>query len=281
MITVMIFIILAVLGLSFGSFINAAVWRIHEQQNRTKRKKSQDLSIVHGRSMCPDCRHTLAWHDLLPVVSWLSLKGKCRYCHKHISWQYPLVELVVAVLFVSSYIFWPFLPFTSLTFLLLGLWLVLLIGFVALAVYDIRWMILPNRIVYPMQIIAVVYTLTALVINDSHSFPRTILDVSLSLICGAGLFYALYHVSKGKWIGYGDIRLAVIIGLVLGSPAKVLLMLFIASLMGTLISLPLLLKGKLKRNSHLPFGPLLIAATVIVYLFGASLIAWYERQFII
>src|SRR3989344_6490262 len=125
----MIVAILIVLGLAFGSFVNALVWRLHEQEERAKSKEqrrkkgkakntaklsshtsvlsSKDLSILKGRSMCPSCKHGLAAKDLVPVLSWLTLRGKCRYCHKPISIQYPLVELITATLFVISYLLWP------------------------------------------------------------------------------------------------------------------------------------------------------------------------------
>src|SRR5262245_41082320 len=103
-------LILTVFGLCWGSFVNAFVWRLHELETNKRLSKSQKkkLSILHGRSMCPDCHNELAWYDLLPVVSWLSLKGKCRYCGKPISWQYPFVEALTAALFVLSYVFWPY-----------------------------------------------------------------------------------------------------------------------------------------------------------------------------
>ncbi|MEO8863067.1 MAG: prepilin peptidase, partial [Candidatus Saccharimonadales bacterium] len=142
----MIYIVLVVLGLCLGSFVNALVWRLHEQDLLASKAKavkkqskgkntqltSQDLSIVKGRSICTHCYHKLAWYDLLPVLSWASLKGKCRYCHKPIGWQYPLVELLTASVFVLSYVFWPNgLDVSSLQLALFGFWLVFVTGFMA------------------------------------------------------------------------------------------------------------------------------------------------------
>jgi leader peptidase (prepilin peptidase) / N-methyltransferase len=292
----MVILILVVLGLCFGSFVNALVWRIHEQQRTAdngqrlaKKKQSnltansyqqtaKDLSILKGRSMCPNCHHTLAWYDLLPVTSWLSLGGKCRYCHKPISWQYPLVELTTALLFVFSYIFWPPIHI-SLFLVLFPLWLALLTGFVALTVYDLRWMVLPNRIVFPLQVLAVLYVLTLFVVSKDNW--HVLSGALLGLLFSAGLFYLLHQVSGGKWIGGGDVKLAVVLGLVLGGATEALLMIFIASTLGSLIGIPLLLAKKTKLHGKLPFGPLLITAAIIVYLFGASLITWYRRQFLL
>ena len=276
----MIPVILTILGLCFGSFVNALIWRLHEQIKPKKERvaSEKDLSLTTGRSMCPNCQHTLAWHDLLPVVSWLSLGGKCRYCHKPISWQYPLVEIATAALFVISYAYFPILH-TPYSILMLAIWLVLLTGFIALAIYDLRWMILPDRIVFPLQALAAVYILTAFVISKGDW--QVLLGAGLGVILSAGLFYLLFQVSSGKWIGGGDVKLAVALGLVVGGAAQALLMIFIASLLGSIIGIPLMLAKKAKLQGKLPFGPLLIIATVIVYLFGTSLIAWYKSQFLL
>lgn len=278
----MVITLLGILGLCFGSFINAAVWRMHAQtqvkSKKLKVKSSRDLSIVHGRSMCPNCQHILAWYDLLPVVSWLTLGGKCRYCKKPISLQYPLVELLTAGLFLLSYIHFPIfhIPYSIFLFVL---WLVCIVGFVALMVYDLRWMLLPNRIVYPLQALAAFYAVLAILILET-GFQGLIATV-FSVLCSAGLFYVIFQISQGRWIGGGDVKLAVVLGLLLADPAKALLMLFIASLLGTIISVPLLASGKFTRRSRLPFGPLLILATIIVYLFGARLIGWYQQHLLV
>lgn len=273
----MIVAILFVLGLCLGSFTNALVWRIHEQSKLRKKRKATnaELSIVKGRSMCTHCGHTLAWYDLLPVMSWLSLGGRCRYCHKPIGWQYPLVELVTALLVVLSYNYWP-ATLQGSQLALFGIWLLILVGFMSLAIYDIRWMLLPDRIVFPMQAIAAVFA--AIALFSSHQIIHNALLLVLALIGSAGLFYGLHTVSDGKWIGGGDVKLGVVIGLLLATPSKVFLMLFIASTIGTLIAIPLMISGKAKQTTKLPFGPLLIVATFIVYLFGASMIAWYRQH---
>ncbi len=273
----MIICILVVLGLCFGSFVNALVWRIHKQA-QNKKSQQDKYSVLTGRSMCTDCGHMLAWYDLIPVFSWLGLGGKCRYCHRHISWQYPLVELITAGLFILSYLYWP-LGFTGLYIAMFIMWLVFVVGFMALAVYDLRWMLLPDRIVYPLQGFAVIYVLTKFVASGGD------LDVLLGAVMGvvfsSGIFYILYQVSQGKWIGGGDVKLGVVLGLVLGGAFEAILMLFIASMLGSLIGIPLLLAKKTKLQSKLPFGPLLLIATFVVFLFGASMISWYKQLFLI
>ncbi len=273
--------VLFILGLCFGSFVNALVWRLHKQSEKTQNSKlkTQNFSIASGRSMCVHCKHILAWYDLVPVVSWVRLGGKCRYCHKTISWQYPVVELFTSGLYILSYICWPSTINTPYSVVLFSLWLVILTGLVALAVYDWRWMILPNRIVFPLQALAVLYVIVSFLGADADI--KVIFGAVMGAVCSAGLFYVMFQISKGKWIGGGDVKLAVVLGLVLGGAVEALLMLFIASAMGSLIGIPLLIAKKTKLQGKLPFGPLLIASTLIVVLFGASFIRWYKRQFML
>jgi len=301
----MIIVALVLLGLCFGSFVNALVWRVHEQAKPKKpsvtpakagaqsvkerlrrtyllgpafrRGDASRLSILHGRSMCPDCEHELAAKDLVPVLSWLSLKGKCRYCDKPISYQYPLVELVTALLFVASYIWWP-VPVHGSQVTLFVIWLPILIGLLALLVYDLRWMLLPNRILYPAGALAGLYALVNILIAQR---PLTaLLNIVLAVIVGGGIFYVLFQVSAGKWIGGGDVKLGWLLGLIVGTPARSILFIFLAALLGSAVSIPLLASHRLKRNSTIPFGPFLIIAAIVVQLFGHAILLWYQRTFL-
>lgn len=262
----MIIVILVVVGLCLGSFVNALVWRTHE-----------GLSIAHGRSMCPHCKHTLAAKDLVPVLSWLALRGKCRYCGKPVSAQYPLVELSTAGLFVASYIWWP-AGFSDPQKIIFALWLAILTGLVALAVYDLRWFLLPNRLIYPLSAIALVQV-AAVIANDSQ--PATaLLSAVLAVLIGGGIFYVLFQASKGKWIGGGDVKLGALLGLVVATPGRAILFIFFGSLLGSLVSAPLMVRGHLKRTSVIPFGPFLIIGAIITVLFGADILHWYQRMFL-
>lgn len=270
----MIIAVLAVLGLCLGSFVNALVWRLSEQA-KTK-KPSKELSILHGRSMCPQCRHTLKALDLLPLLSWLALRGKCRYCGQPISAQYPLVEAATALLFIGSYTWWPN-PVHGVQVALLGLWLVILTGLMALVVYDLRWMLLPNRIMRPLSYLAVIYACLEVIAADK---PGTaLLNTVLAVAVGGGIFYILYQLSGGKWIGGGDVKLGWLLGLIAGTPGRSLLFIFIAAMLGSLVSLPLLAVKRLKRSSTIPFGPFLIVGVVVVQLFGHSILDWYQSTF--
>lgn len=270
----MIIIVLTVVGLCLGSFVNALVWRLHEQAGGGKENKN--LSIVKGRSMCPACRHGLAGKDLVPVLSWLALRGKCRYCGKPISAQYPIVELGLAILFVASYLWWPIVFDTAQT-AVFGLWLALLTGLIALLVYDARWFLLPNRLIYPLGGLAAVQALIVIATADK---PLTVLlNMILAVAVGGGIFYLLFQASKGKWIGGGDVKLGWLLGLVAATPARAILFIFIGALLGSLVSLPLLAAKRLKRTSVIPFGPFLIIGAIVTVLFGADILRWYQQTF--
>jgi leader peptidase (prepilin peptidase)/N-methyltransferase len=288
----MIIAVLLVFGLCLGSFVNALVWRLRQQEYQLEvhkvekseaksrstlnaQRSTQDrYSILRGRSMCPHCEHELAAKDLVPLFSWLSLKGKCRYCAKPIAVQYPLVELITALLFLASYIWWP-TALTGSQVAIFVLWLVLLVGLIALTVYDLRWLLLPDRIMYPLGLLA---TIQAVIAITAASRPAiALLNTVLAVAIGGGMFYILFQVSDGKWIGGGDVKLGWLLGLVVATPARSLLFIFLAAVLGSLVSIPLLATKRMKRTSTIPFGPFLIGAAIIVVLFGAHILNWYQH----
>lgn len=278
----MIILLLLVLGLVLGSFVNALVWRIYESGVELEKKKPNNkyldqLSISHGRSICTHCKHKLVAKDLVPVLSWLSLGGRCRYCKKPISWQYPLVELITATSFGLSYVWWP-TELHGLQLAIFGLWLIILTILIALTVYDIRWMILPNRLVYPLTGVAAVFAL--LQVLNSPVPGRVVINTLLATIIGGGIFYILFQVSDGKWIGGGDVKLGWALGLIVGTPARSLLFIMLASLLGTVVSLPLMATKKLGKTSIIPFGPFLMAGAIITVFFGSKLIDLYTSTLI-
>ena len=286
----MIVLVLAALGLVLGSFVNALVWRMHERSliwdkafertkdgqpklQATERKKLRELSIWRGRSMCPHCRHVLAPKDLIPVVSWLTLRGRCRYCGTKFD-DTPFAELLTPVAFVLSYLWWP-TQIQGASLFQLVMWLAFVVAFVALTVYDLRWMLLPDVVVYPLIAIAVV-EVGVLAFGFHEGWTEVVGAASGALVI-AGLFYLLYVVSKGRWIGGGDVKLGVVLGLLVGGPMHGALLLFVASLAGVLFAVPQMLAGKAGRRAQIPFGPFLMLALFVVQLFGTSMVDWYER----
>ncbi|MDQ3123608.1 MAG: prepilin peptidase [bacterium] len=282
----MIILVIAALGLILGSFVNALVWRVYMQEKESSKAKkdavlppADDLSILKGRSMCPQCKHPLAAKDLIPVISWLILRGKCRYCHKPISRQYPLVELATAGLFILSALLWPRPDNDAINYnfvINLVVWLSVMIpGFMALIVYDLRWMLLPNRIIYPMIVIASI--LASFNIISADNVISALINTGTAVAIAGGIFYLLFVVSNGRWIGGGDVKLGLLIGLLLAKPELAFLILLLASVLGTLFVVPGLLLKKVTTKSRIPFGPFLIIAAIIVKLFGATMFKWYEN----
>ncbi len=274
----MVVVWLAVLGVIFGSFVNALVWRIHEQaqladkKGKVAAKRRQELSIIKGRSMCPHCGHELAAKDLVPVLSWLWLRGKCRYCGTKIP-DSPLVELFTGLLFALSYISWP-QTLQGAELATFAAWLAIVVGFTALIVYDLRWYLLPDRLVFPLTGLAALQVFVVAVWRQSGE------EVWMSVLGAAvifGLFWLLFQISKGAWIGGGDVKLAVTLGLLAGTPFRALTLIFFASLIGTLVSLPQLLNGKNGLTQRIPFGPPLILAAIIVVLYGTPIADWYQH----
>jgi prepilin signal peptidase PulO-like enzyme (type II secretory pathway) len=270
---------LVILGLCFGSFVNAVAWRLHEQmleKEKTKPRRNylKNLSIVKGRSMCSSCHHELSFLDLVPVFSWLYLKGKCRYCHRSIP-DTPFSEVVLPALFALSYFCWP-VPIIGIQRIVFIVWLIILIGFLILFIYDFKWYLLPDKIIYPLGVAIIAVNVCRYFLSNQGLVRYLIYDL-LSLAIGGGIFYVLFQVSQGKWIGGGDVKLGWVIGLLIGVPNQVLLFLFLASVTGMIYSLPLLIMGKLKRNSIIPFGPFLILSSVIVVIYGQAIVSWYSR----
>jgi prepilin signal peptidase PulO-like enzyme (type II secretory pathway) len=217
----MMIMAMVLLGLCFGSFVNAWVWRLHEQSKPKKKRAASDneLSITRGRSMCPYCKHTLAVKDLLPVISWLTLGGKCRYCKKPISWQYPLVETLTALLFVIAYLSWPdSLNNWSFGVLQIAVFLSAIVVGMALAVYDFKWMLLPDKLVKIFSSFALIYA--GLHMVNSDNTLSTVFQLVLSVFVSGGIFYVLYQISNGKWIGGGDVKLGFPLGLFLLTPSS-------------------------------------------------------------
>ncbi|HET9850064.1 MAG TPA: prepilin peptidase [Candidatus Saccharimonadales bacterium] len=258
-------IYLFILGVCLGSFVNALTWRL---------EKGKDW--VRGRSQCPHCGHQLAARDLVPLFSWLILRGRCRYCKQSISVQYPLVELAGGAVFCLSYIFWPANLDQAGNLILFITWLVASVGLLALALYDLKYMLLPSKILYPIFFIAAAGQLIYL-IGFAPAKATYALGWLISVLIATGIFWLIFMVSKGRWIGYGDVRLGLVTGTLLHRPALAVLMIFLASLAGSVIAVPMLAIGKKTLSARIPYGPYLIAATFICLLFGPRLVDLYKQ----
>ncbi len=234
-------------GLAAGSFVNAWVYRL-----------AHGKSIAAGRSFCPHCQHTLAPWDLVPLVSFLFLRGRCRYCKKTISWQYPGVEAITALLFLYAY--------TRFGFQMESVVVMVYIMMLEIVfLYDLKKHLISDLVLIPTAIVA----LLALPIRD-----LTFINALIGSAIAAGFFGLQYLLSRGKWIGAGDIRLGVVMGLMLGWRG-VIVALLLAYTLGAIVGVVLMLSKKATGKTEVPFGTFLSLATVVTLLYGTVIIEWY------
>lgn len=284
---IVIYIALILFGLALGSFAGATVWRLRARQlaadkkagepvdhaEYTQLKKLSHQKISTDRSRCLHCGYELRWIDLIPLVSWLTLRGRCRECHKPIGIMEPLMELGTALFFLLSFIFWPVALTSALPIAGFIIWLIAGIGLAIMFVYDTKWFLLPDKInfaVIGLGLVSAILTIIA-----SPNIIGAILNVLGSVAVLSGIYFVLYMVSRGRWIGFGDIKLGLGLGLLLADWKIALIALFFANFIGCLIVIPLMATGKLKRNAHVPFGPLLIAGAIVAKLVGMGIAEFY------
>ena len=250
----MYIVIIAIFGLIVGSLLNVIIFRL----------KSGD-KIVWARSKCLHCGHQLSAADLVPILSYVFLRAKCRYCHKKIDWQYPAVEGVTAVIFVLGYLKFlsPVLTVANLPAYLIFLFFsgVLLVIFV----YDLKYYLILDEVTLPAW-------LFAFLANWLLGF--SIFSLLLASLVLAGFFLFQFILSKGKWIGGGDIRLGLVMGAMLGWP-MVLVALLLSYITGAAVSLGLLVFKQKSWGDQIPFGTFLTLATVVVLLYGEVILRWY------
>ena len=250
MIVVSIAIVCGVFGLVLGSFAGAQVWRLRARQLVADKKAGESYDkaeykklspLLKGkkqqdRSRCLSCGHQLGLRDLIPLISWLSTRGRCRYCGKRIGYFEPLVELSLAVAFMVSFLVWPW-HLAGLQWVLFVVWCVSLVALIMLVAYDIKWRILPD-------FLTVSYGLVSLV------------------------FVAL------RYFIVNDVKLGVGLGLILASWQTAFVGLFLANLIGCVLVIPGLASKKLKANSEIAFGPLLALGSFISFFVGARIMDW-------
>ncbi len=256
-------------GLCIGSFLNVVILR-----------SSKKMSFLRGRSQCPKCKKELCWYELIPLVSFLFLRGKCGKCKAKISWQYPIVELSAGLifLFVSYY----FIQITQISVYSISLfyvfnYLILLYIssiFLLVFIYDLKYYIILNKVVYSsVIIILMVLLLNNYYFKNNFIFP-TLYSGLIGAVVGGGFFFSLIFISQGRWMGMGDGKLAVLMGLILGGE-RLLCALFIAFVGGAIFGIILILMGKKKMQSKLPFGTFLSLAGLLSLFYGDKLISLY------
>lgn len=252
------------LGAAVGSFLNVVIYRSARGQNWVK-----------GRSRCESCRKTIAWYDNIPLLSFLILRGQCRHCQKSLSIGHPVVESMTGVLFVWWYVAGFFFfhlaqqPFNILQPLF---WLAVGLILLVITVVDFKQMIIPDSAVIALFILTLLYrlSLTGMGVMQTVDLRNALLSM-----VGAGLFFFLLWLgTKGRGMGFGDVKLAFPLGLLLGWP-QVLIWLFLAFTIGAVVGVGLMVFRKVKIKQAVPFGPFMVVATVLSLLWGDQLLTWY------
>ena len=255
-------VILFIFGLLIGSFLNVLIWRLPQGD------------VPTGRSRCVTCGHILSSRELIPVFSYIFQGGRCLHCKVKFSSRYVIIELITGALFVvCSLFFWPSDLLSTLIFIK-ALFVVCVL--VIIFVIDLEHYLILDVVLWPSAIIIFMLNVT-LDLASAHvflSFSSLWLSGLLAGLCAFLLFYAVWAVSKGRWIGFGDVKLVFVMGLILG-PSGLGMALLLAFWLGALVSVPLVLLGKKQFSSKIPFGTFLSAATLIVLFWGERLVRWY------
>lgn len=216
--------------------------------------------MIFGRSFCPECKTQLKWYDLVPVLSFIFLCGHCRYCRKKISWQYPIVEILSGFVWLGVF----YKDFTGGSQLFNVFYQIFILSvLLIIAVYDFKWQIIPNKIVYPAIVVALIYNLFRAVRFENFK----IFAIPLFAALGAFLFfYLFFYFSKGKAMGMGDAKLAFLMGLFL-SPLAVIAAIMSAFIIGAAFGIIMIGLGKKTLKSQIAFGPFLVIGVFIVFFF--------------
>ena len=254
-----------VFGLITGSFLNCIIYRVEKGE-----------SFLKGRSYCPSCNHSLAWQDLVPLISFLSLGGRCRYCSEKISWQYPLVELAAGIVFSIVFLFNG--TYSLLTFAYL---LVVSSFLILIFTYDFKHLLVPDVFVYIPIAFTLIYL--AFYLFGSYDFNTAkigMLKHLFSAFLASGFFGILVLVSKEKWMGSGDIGIGFLMGLILGWPNIIVGLLF-SFFLGALVGIALMVLRKKGLKSEIAFGPFLVLGTFFALFLGEKIITWYLNLFLI
>jgi leader peptidase (prepilin peptidase) / N-methyltransferase len=258
----MIVILIFIIGLFIGSFLGVLTDRIPRSE-----------TVVKGRSHCEFCKKELKWLDLIPVFSFLSTRGRCRYCKHALPYFYPAIEIITGIMFVATYLFTiynsPFINHNQiinyqLSIINLLYYLIIIASFIVIFFTDLKYGIIPDKILFSTIIISL---LCQLIINYQL--------LIINLLCGVGtfLFFLLISIifsalTKKDAMGGGDIKLAFLLGLILGFP-NIIISLYLSFLTGALVGIILIIwKKKNFQKATLPFGPFLIFGATISLFWG-------------
>ena len=280
-------LVFGLIGAVFGSFSVAQVWRLRASQlqdeksagekiDSTEWKKLHSLvskKVKNDRSHCLNCGYQLKWFDLIPIVSWISLGGKCRKCRSKIGALEFISEILMFALF--AIIFFVFNPVSNGSVAILATFrlVVLFLAFVPLAImfiYDMKWSLLPTKIIWIFNCLAFIYWISGFVgVRGGFNFISAI-NFVISMSMFPLIYFVLAKVSKEQWVGGGDWILAVGLVLILPNlPVFAIFLLFLSNVIGLLFAVfqSILRFRKVKRGTQIPFGPAMILAALILLIF--------------
>ncbi len=294
--------ILFVFGLVLGSFLNVVSLRYKEN------KFVFDPKIIGGRSHCPHCKKQLRAFELIPVVSFILQRGRCRHCDKRISFQYPIVELIAAFIvslvpfFIRSHAFFffknphlgeVFFNGSVLENVFVSLWTLFFLILLLISIIDLRKLIIPDELNIILVLIGVaifIITVSVGVFGDfSGSFTGSYASLfglrgSIFINRLAGIFFsaaflgAIILLSRGRAMGMGDLKLIAAIGVTFGWPDTILI-LMLSFVVGSVASLSLIALRRKKIKDKIPFGPFIALASAILFFFGPQIISGYFQIF--
>lgn len=274
--TLLVYLFLFLIGISLGSFLNVMIDRGVKGE-----------SIVKKRSHCDFCHKTLSPFDLIPIFNFLLLNGKCRYCNKNLSRQYPLVELATGILFLLTYLLsqnYSISPGVFSPNIITTCYLLTVICyFIVIFVVDLRYELIFENVINSAIFLTILYYIYLLPLT-LLAFPiflkPFLLSLLLALVCGiiVTLFFLfLIWVSRGRGLGEGDVKLGFWLGLLLGFP-KIIPALFLAFITGAIAGIILVVLGKKKLQQTVPLAPFLIFGTYLSLFFGNQIISWYLQR---
>lgn len=274
----MVYLIVFILGLVIGSFLNVVVYReVREiEAEKTSDKSKHSLKIISflpswllGRSVCDHCLKPISWYDNIPLLSFLCLKGRCRHCHKKITCQYPLFEFLTGVEFI--WLYWLLSNFAFFgqlegiySLALAGYWFFIFSVSLVILLVDLKTKIIPDIVLLP----AIAVSILRLFFNHQWLFLIAGLLTSV-------FFLSLFLITKGKGMGFGDVKLAFFVGLILGWWQRILVAVFLAFLTGALVGIIVMVAGKKTWKQALPFAPFLLFGMWIAKLWGDQIWSWY------
>ena len=255
---IQVYILAVVLGLCIGSFLNVVIFRI-----------PNNMSLASPPSHCTKCGYLLKWYDNIPVISYLILKGKCRKCKSRISPRYILVEIFTALIYaLCVYLFWEH----SVVYAIISM----LFSSVLICTFfiDLEHTFIPDR----FQIIILALGIVAIFFDRYTEWY----DHLIGMLSGGVVFLSIYFVAlaiyKREGMGFGDVKLAFVVGLFLGWQRLVLAML-ITSVLACFVMLPIIFIKKSDNGKEFPFAPFITIGTLVALLYGAQILTWYISLF--